>query len=150
MSQRGGSVHIFIRIGKYYSPLFLQGESDYVLGLEPLETLRSLRYIGGRTVVFLNEEKINTVTTQLGIEKYPSLDYIKKQISKKCQKLYSVNAYSYVRKIGNPRGINIFMLGYFLGHTKIFSIEIVKEVIKNSVKSPLVNLRIFDFAFNLK
>ena len=45
MAQRGGVVESTILLGGWKSPKLGFGEADIVLGFEPLETLRGLRYL---------------------------------------------------------------------------------------------------------
>ena len=53
MAQRGGVVESTILLGGWKSPKLGFGEADIVLGFEPLETLRGLRYLKqGRRGVF--------------------------------------------------------------------------------------------------
>ena len=52
MAQRGGVVESTILLGGWKSPKLGFGEADIVLGFEPLETLRGLRYLkqGGKSL----------------------------------------------------------------------------------------------------
>ena len=46
MSQRGGSVVTYVRYGeKVYSPIVDQGEADYILSFEILESARWISYL---------------------------------------------------------------------------------------------------------
>ena len=53
MSQRGGSVVTYVRYGdKVYSPIVDQGEADYILSFEILESARWISYLkrGGKLI----------------------------------------------------------------------------------------------------
>ena len=52
MAQRGGVVESTVLLGGWKSPKLGFGEADIVLGFEPLETLRGLRYLKQGGVVF--------------------------------------------------------------------------------------------------
>ena len=56
MAQRGGVVESTILLGGWKSPKLGFGEADIVLGFEPLETLRGLRYLKQGGVVFSSTE----------------------------------------------------------------------------------------------
>ena len=45
MAQRGGSVMSFLRIGDSSTPLIKSGCADLIIGFEPAETVRVLRYL---------------------------------------------------------------------------------------------------------
>ena len=53
MSQRGGSVVTYVRYGeRVYSPILEEGEADYILSFEQLETARFLPYLKkGGTII---------------------------------------------------------------------------------------------------
>ncbi len=57
MSQRGGSVSCFIKIGDFYSPVIDENQADMILALEQNEGLRTLQYLkeGGTLVVNCDE-----------------------------------------------------------------------------------------------
>ncbi|MFR4119875.1 MAG: indolepyruvate oxidoreductase subunit beta [Bilophila wadsworthia] len=58
MAQRGGVVESTILLGGWKSPKLGFGEADIVLGFEPLETLRGLRYLKQGGVVFSSTDVI--------------------------------------------------------------------------------------------
>lgn len=45
MAQRGGIVESTVLLGGYLSPKIDLGEADMLLGFEPVETLRALKYL---------------------------------------------------------------------------------------------------------
>ena len=70
MAQRGGVVESTILLGGWKSPKLGFGEADIVLGFEPLETLRGLRYLKQGGVVFSSTDVIPplSVSAGMGIE----------------------------------------------------------------------------------
>ena len=61
LSQRGGSVEVYIRFGKkIYSPLVAQGRADLVISLEEQEALNGLYFAGAKTVFLVNKYKTPT------------------------------------------------------------------------------------------
>lgn len=60
MSQRGGSVVTYVKIGdKVYSPIIEKGEADIIMAFEMLEALRWAEYLKEDGKLLVNEQKIN-------------------------------------------------------------------------------------------
>ena len=68
MAQRGGVVESTILLGGWKSPKLGFGEADIVLGFEPLETLRGLRYLKQGGVVFSSTDVIPPLSDSGGRE----------------------------------------------------------------------------------
>lgn len=53
MSQRGGSVSCFIKVGDFYTPVIEENQADMIIALEQNEGLRTLQYLkkGGKLIV---------------------------------------------------------------------------------------------------
>ena len=59
MAQRGGAVVSTVRVGeKVLAPTVLEGQTDVLLGFEPIETLRNLKFASEKTLVIMSDEKI--------------------------------------------------------------------------------------------
>lgn len=58
LSQRGGSVEVYVRLGNVESPLVPPGGADIIASLELIETLRSLRFAGPHTTVITDDRLI--------------------------------------------------------------------------------------------
>ena len=72
MSQRGGSVVTYVRYGdKVYSPIVDQGEADYILSFEILESARWISYLkkGGKLIT--NTQKTWPMPVITGAMPYP-------------------------------------------------------------------------------
>ena len=66
MSQRGGSVTSFVKIGNdAYTPLIGKGEADIIIGFEAGETVRMLPYLKKGGTVIVNSNVIKPVTASL-------------------------------------------------------------------------------------
>ena len=77
MAQRGGSVLCHVRLGKkVYAPTIMEGAADIVVGLEPLETLRTIKYMSNKTLVLINIEPIKPYATTIGLTEYPKIEKI--------------------------------------------------------------------------
>ncbi len=109
MSQRGGSVVVFVRIGeRVLSPTFSEGQADYVLSTELVETVRNLVYASKKATVVTNTKVI-----------YPALPNVKPAdpnqllefVRKRVAKVIAVPASHIAEEVGNPHATNMVVLG---------------------------------------
>lgn len=80
MAQRGGVVESVLLLGGWRSPKLEPGEADIILGFEPLETLRGLRYLRPGGVIFSSSDAMPPVSVALGIDQYPALEEIRAKV----------------------------------------------------------------------
>lgn len=95
MSQRGGSVSCYVKIGDFYAPAIDEGQADLLIALEGIEALRNVQYLKkeGGTIV------VNADT------KFPKLDYA----------TFAIDAFSKAKKKEFPiDALNVYMLGVTL------------------------------------
>ena len=147
MAQRGGSVTCHVRIGNnVHSPTILEGSADLIVGFEPLEVLRSLKYANRETLIILNKIAIVPTSAYLGV-KYPAEDRILKEISRVSEKVMVIDATYIATKTGNPATQNSAILGFI---SSLKGIPVKPETLKNAIadRSPKkyldVNLRAFE------
>ena len=115
MSQRGGSVESTVVIGPGRSAHVADGEADVVLGFEPLETLRSLPRMSGRTLVLMNIDRCTPAGLAQSGEPYPELDGILERIRQVAGSVQVVDGPEIVREAGLVRTLNVAMLGALSG-----------------------------------
>ncbi len=115
MSQRGGSVESTIVIGENHTSFIGPGEADVVLGFEPLETLRALNRMNENTRVIINTQPVNLTTMSFRGESYPPIEDIVARISKVTPHIALVDALPIAREAGQPRCMNVVMLGVLDG-----------------------------------
>ncbi len=113
MAQRGGIVESTVLLGGYLSPKIDVGEADVLLGFEPVETLRSLKYLKKGGSVVWNTEPTYPVGVSTGMEKYPEMDYIEEKINKCAQNSYKLSCIELAKKAGTTKCANIVLLGAF-------------------------------------
>jgi len=108
LSQRGGSVEVYIRFGKkIWSPLVEKGKADLILSLEMQEAINGLYFSSKDTVFLIN--KYQTPTFLKDFSEKEVLDNVKK-IS---QKVYLISAEEVCRKeFGTDVVAGIYLLGY--------------------------------------
>ena len=109
MSQRGGSVVTYVRYGeKVYSPIVDQGEADYILSFEILESARWISYLkkGGKLIT--NTQKTWPMPVITGATAYP--ENIVEKLSAKCDVL-AVDALKLATEAGSPKAVNVVLIG---------------------------------------
>ncbi len=147
MAQRGGIVESAVLMGDVTSPIVSQGESDVLIGFEPLETLRALNKCNSETLVITNTRPLPPFTVSVGQGKYPPVDEIIGFIRARAGKVISFDGNALAEKAGNPLSLNMVMLGALIGSGSVpVSSEAVKNAISSSTKKGFVesNIRAFD------
>lgn len=117
-SQRGGAVvsHVRISADTDYGPLTPAGGADIIIGLEPVEMLRTIGRYGNPTVVALsNSRPVYTPDAAAGEVEYPSLEQVKKVAQQLSQKAWFVDATGIALELGSSILTNIVMGGVAIG-----------------------------------
>ncbi len=109
MAQRGGSVMSHVRFDRHVSsPLIPYGSCDILLSFEELETGRYLQYLKEDTTVIINRFRLSPPTVIAGKEAYPDIIPVVKE---KAQNIRMVDGSALAGELGNPRGVNVILLG---------------------------------------
>ncbi len=115
MSQRGGSVITFVRIGENInSPIIDFGCADVLLAFEKLEALRYTPYLKKEGVTLYSSQEIMPMPVVTGAKEYPS--NIEDELINGC----AINALELAVKAGNVKSANSVMIGAL---TKKFNID---------------------------
>ena len=133
MSQRGGSVSSQIRYGeKVYSPVIELGGADL------MEALRWLEYLRPDGKIIVNDYRINPMPVVSAKAAYP--DGIFEELSSNVPTKI-VDAAAEAVKLGNPKVMNIIMLG---ATTKLMDLMGVdwSGIIRQNVKPAFVDVNI--------
>jgi indolepyruvate ferredoxin oxidoreductase beta subunit len=93
------------------APTVLEGQADVLLGFEPLETLRNLRFASEKTLVIMNTEAIPPTELSAKMMKYPSLEEIEKKIRNFTKRAMAVDAAKLAKKAGNVLTENVVLIG---------------------------------------
>ncbi|MBN1969472.1 MAG: indolepyruvate oxidoreductase subunit beta [Candidatus Delongbacteria bacterium] len=106
MSQRGGDVYSNLRISdkEIYSDLIPYGQADIIISVEPMESLRYLPYLNKNGWVIANS------TPFINVPNYPELESVVEEINK-LENSIIVDGEKTAKEVGNPRGMNMVMLG---------------------------------------
>ena len=137
MAQRGGSVFSHMRIDDKQeksltvvrSPLVARGDADLIIGFEPGETVRQLPYLKKDGWVVTSTRPVQPVSAMIGLSSYDSeamISYLKKHVAH----LILVDADQALADIGNPRVLNIVLLGAAIrtGEVGVEPAEIVEAL----------------------
>jgi indolepyruvate ferredoxin oxidoreductase beta subunit len=155
LAQRGGPIPCHIRFGeKIYSPIVMEGEAHLIIGLEPLEALRSSYYGSkeNRTVFIINNYSIIPLSVFVAKEIYPSLDEIVDTLKNFSTRVITLNASGIVKEaVGTVTPANIYMLGYAVSKCLIpLDKKFVLESIEENVPKKFLeaNKKVFELGFS--
>ena len=134
LSQRGGPVMSHIRLSKRsnYGPLIPPNMAHFIIGLEPLETIRILFEYGNKETIFIvNARPIHPLNVIAGDVEYPDLKWIRSVLAQSGDRLYWLDATGLALELGDSILLNMIMLGALSGLTE-FPLEIgdFKEALK--------------------
>jgi indolepyruvate ferredoxin oxidoreductase beta subunit len=153
LSQRSGAVSVHLRIGEAaFSPLIPYGQSDILLSLEAIETLRYIEYLKEDGVVLMNKRimhppsETSKLITQKG-SKYIRREDIIAKLKGWTQNIAVVDALELAKESGNVRTENSVFLGC-LSALEVFKIkeQAIRESISEAVPKKTIkqNLKAFD------
>jgi len=148
MAQRGGAVVSTVRIGEdALSSTVLDGRADVLLGFEPFETLRNLKYASEKTLVLMSTERIPPTELAAKNVKYPSIEKLVEKLRIFTCHVFLVDAPQLAKKAGSSLAQNVVLLGALAG-TGVLPVktESLKEAIRELVpaKHLEMNLRAFE------
>ncbi|MBN1232022.1 MAG: indolepyruvate oxidoreductase subunit beta [Candidatus Coatesbacteria bacterium] len=143
MAQRGGSVSSHVRAGKkVYSSLINEGEADYILSFELMESLRWAHYLSKDGLIIVNKQQIDPLPVTIGKEEYPQ--DVHEKLKEKGYNTIVVNAFDIAKELGNAKAVNIVLLGT-LASKLPFEISIWEEVIRELVPAKILELNLNAF-----
>ena len=115
MSQRGGSVITYVRIGSsVHAPLVEQKGADYILAFEKLEALRALPYLKQDGLLIMSTQQILPLPVIIGASEYPA--NIIETIRESGVQVVDVDALQLAEKAGNQRTVNSVLIGILASH----------------------------------
>lgn len=145
MSQRGGSVITYLKIGDFHSPLVKRGNADILLSLEKNEAYKTLSFLKPST---------NGQNGGLCFINAPDPDYLDKQIrdylKEKGIEVYVFGADRLAKEMGSIQSANIALISFASAHPRFpFSHEILRDAIERVTHPRFreVSLKIFKKGF---
>lgn len=152
MAQRGGAVTSNVRIGeKVLAPTTLEGTADVLLGFEPLETLRNLKFASEKTLVLMNNEAVPPPGMTTKMMNYPGLEEITEKIRAFTKNVVIMEAAKLAEKAGSILTRNIVLIGGLAATGKVpVQIENLKEAIRELVpaKYTEMNMKAFELGYD--
>jgi indolepyruvate ferredoxin oxidoreductase beta subunit len=145
MSQRGGSVITYLKIGDFNSPLVKKGSANILLSLEKNEAYKTLYYLkpssNGRDggLCFINTLDPNYMNQE-----------IKTYLKEKGIETYVFGADQLAREMGSVQSANIALIGFTAAHPRFpFPHDKLRAAIEqvSSPKFREVSLKIFEKGF---
>lgn len=154
MSQRGGSVITYVRIGnKVFSPIVEEGTADYCLAFEELEGLRWSGLLKKGGTMIINSQKIRPLPVLMGKAEYPQdIKRVLVEASTEDSRVVEIDALATALAAGSSRAVNMVMLGALSFISEIpLSVweESVMEVFAQKEKLIPLNLQAFHFGRDL-
>lgn len=113
MSQRGGSVITYVRVGdRVHSPVVGIGQADYLLSFEALEAARASAFLKPDGVAIVNTQEILPMPVITGAASYPAsvLDAFAGR------EVLSTDAMKIAVEAGSQKALNLVLLGMFSRH----------------------------------
>ena len=118
VTQRGGPVYSQVRIGReVYGPLIPKGQCDYMIGMEPIETLRrAAEYLAPGGHLTVNARVNVPLETKLGRQPSLGMETILRDLKRLgAGEILSVDARAQAEGAGGIDTVNIFMVGTLYG-----------------------------------
>jgi indolepyruvate ferredoxin oxidoreductase beta subunit len=129
MSQRGGSVSTQVRFGeKIFSPVIAKGTADLLVSFEKMEALRYLPYIKDGGTIIVNDYEIPSLPILTGAADYP--ENIIKELQKGAETVV-VPAFKIAKKLGNPKVMNLVLLGHAAKTLNLPDLDFAAAIKKN-------------------
>ena len=138
MSQRGGSVLTYVRVGeKVYSTIIDEGEADYVISFEILEAARAAKFLKKDGKIISNLQEINPMPVVAGKAEYPvSLAEKMKDMG---IDIDAFDALQLAEEAGSSKAVNLVLMGRLSKHFG-FSEEEWIETIEKSVPAKFLEM----------
>jgi indolepyruvate ferredoxin oxidoreductase beta subunit len=147
MAQRGGAVVSNVRIGeKVLAPTVLDGQADVLLGFEPLETLRNLKFASEKTLIIMSDEKIPPTELAAKMMKYPCMEEIVEKIHCFTKNVTVVEAAKLAKKAGNILAQNVVLIGALAATGKMpVKTESIMKALRELVPSKHLDINVKAF-----
>ncbi len=142
LAVRGGSVVSHIQWApKVHAPVLNEGEVDFLIGFEWLETLRRISYIKPDGFILANDCRIDPMTVTSGQAEYPARDKILSELKRAAKSVKIVAGTQTALDLGNVLCFNIVVMGA-LSRILKSKPDIWRAVIKQRVPAKAVDLNL--------
>jgi len=147
MAQRGGSVTTQVRFGeKVYAPIIGKGQADILVSFEAMEAIRLLEFLNPKGKVVVNDFKIPSAPILMGNADYPEgiIEKLKQKVDTNV-----LDAGKIAEELGNPRTMNIVLLGALVKAMNLTDID-WERAIRENVKEQFIDINIKAFNEGMK
>ncbi len=113
MAQRGGSVVSYVRLAdQVRSPLPRAGDVEVLVALEKLEAARWASHLRAGGLAVVADHSLFPLSVSAGADVYPSDDRVLASLRERTERVHLVDGVSLVATLGNPRVLNVAILGF--------------------------------------
>jgi indolepyruvate ferredoxin oxidoreductase beta subunit len=130
ITQRGGGVFGFVRLGESYGPKIPAGTADALISLELSEIVSVIHYLKPEGQVWANSGKIHGYYSRLDPDLYPVQQKIEALVGLRTPHLYLLPAGRLAQDAGSPQAVNMVMLGAFFKNNTFLKIESVTGAVE--------------------
>ena len=144
MSQRGGSVVTYVRYGsEVASPVIDEGQADFIVSFELLESARWLPYLkkGGQIVTIT--QQIDPMPVVTGAMAYP--ENLVEKMMQAGVKVDAMDCVALANEAGSVKAVNLVLLGR-LSHYFDFPEEVWQKAIEDCVPPKFLEMNRKAFA----
>ena len=134
ITQRGGGVFGFVRLGDAFGPKIPVGEADAIVSLELSEIVNVIQYLKPSGQVWANSEKVHGYYTKLHPDRYPLQEKIEAMVRLKTPHLLLIPASRLAQEAGSPQAVNMVMLGAFSKSNHFLKTETITGAIEEANK----------------
>ena len=132
MTQRGGGVFSFVRLGEAYSPRIPLGKADVLISLEISEIASVIHYLKPQGEIWTNSGRIHGYYTKLHPDLYPPQEKLESLMRLKTPYLYIIPADQLARESGSSQAVNMVMMGAFRAGSSLLKAESVTQAIEEA------------------
>ena len=145
MSQRGGSVITFVKIGQnLHSPIIDYGGADVIIAFEKLEALRYAHYLNKDGLVLYSTQEIMPMPVVIGACEYPN--DIEERLPKN---KVGIDALGLAVQSGNSKSANSVMIGAFAKLMKLDKQKMLDALLACiPPKLTDINVKAFELGYN--
>jgi indolepyruvate ferredoxin oxidoreductase beta subunit len=142
LAVRGGSVVSHVQWApKVHAPVVDEGEVDFLIGFEWLETLRKISYIKPDGFILANDCRMDPMTVTSGQATYPDREEIVSELKRAAKSVEIVAGTQTALDLGNVLCFNMVVIGA-LSQIMKSNPDIWRAVIKERVPAKAVDLNL--------
>lgn len=111
MAQRGGPVTSYVRTGRdIHSPIIPLGKADVIIGFEPGEAVRNIKYLKKGGTVVVSSKSVMPVTAALTNSSYNGREMVE-YLKKAAENVIIVDGEKICAECGSDKVLNVVLLG---------------------------------------